>query len=145
MQIIYDAEYGNLDYDEVNNYEYASAHPLKYTRVSFRLLQLATSLPEYDIKLWSLLPNGSNRMVHVPLSGMRAMYYFFRRAHANNLNVPLTLIDNQNFITVSAFDYLYFRPIDKRNLWNAIFNLPKLEQEVFFFIWNFYVQSLLSD
>jgi hypothetical protein len=56
IELIYEAEFFDLDYDKVNDYKYASDHPLKYIRISYRLLQLATSLPDYPIKLWSLIP-----------------------------------------------------------------------------------------
>ncbi|KAI8090638.1 hypothetical protein BDF21DRAFT_483547 [Thamnidium elegans] len=69
IQLIYEAEFSELNYAQVNDYNNASNHPLKYIRISYRLLQVATSLPDYPIKLWSLIPEGSHSIVHVHLFG----------------------------------------------------------------------------
>ena len=131
IQQIYEAEFSEMNYDQVNDYENASSHPIKYTCISYSLLQLADSLPDLPIKLWSLIPNASNSIVHVPLSGVSTMYHFLRKAHANNLPVPENLIraEDNNFIRLTDFDYLYFLPQNKRDLWNAIFDLQRIQNE----------------
>lgn len=57
MRVIYEAEF---NYDQV--------------------LQVATSLPDYPIKLWSLILEGSHSIVHVSMSGVNIMYHFFKKS-----------------------------------------------------------------
>ncbi|KAI9487249.1 MAG: hypothetical protein EXX96DRAFT_646942 [Benjaminiella poitrasii] len=129
VRLIYEAEFAGLDYDHVNDYDNVSSHPLKYLCISYRLLQLATSLPDTPIKLWSLIPEKSHSIVHVPLSGVTTMYRLFKKAYDNNLPVPNNLIRDNTFIRWTDFDYLYFNQQNKRDLWNTLFDLERIENE----------------
>ncbi|KAI8359170.1 hypothetical protein BD560DRAFT_437574 [Blakeslea trispora] len=95
---IYDADSANTEYEHVDNYENASAHPFKYLRVSYRLLQVASSLPDFQIKLWSLIPQGNHSIVHVSLSGIPALHHLFKKIHANYLPIPDSCIRSGVFI-----------------------------------------------
>jgi hypothetical protein len=127
IRLIYVAEFTGLDYDQVNDYGNASTHPLKYIRISYRLLQVATSLPETPIKLWSLIPQGSHSTLHVPLSGVNTMYSLFKKAYDNNLQVPEILIQHNRFISNTVFFNLYFEQQNKRDFWNTVFDLERIE------------------
>ncbi|CAO0801449.1 unnamed protein product [Mucor circinelloides] len=127
VRLIYEAEFPGLNYDQVDDYSTASSHPLKYLRLSYRLLQLATSMPDTPIKLWSLIPQGSHSIVHVSLSGVTVLYRLFKRAHENHLPVPERLIRNNVFIRLTDFDNAYFRYEEKRDLWNDVFDLARIQ------------------
>lgn len=130
IQVIYEAEFFGWDYDnQVNDYQTALDHPLKYIRISYRLLQLATSLPDYPINLWSLIPVARHSIAHVPLSGYNTMYSFFKKARESQLPVPENLIRDDAFLRLTDFDMLYFDRQNKRDIWNTIFNTEKLEKE----------------
>lgn len=126
-RIIYEAEFPGLNYDQVVNYNTAYSHPLKYLRFSYRLLQLASSIPDTPIKLWSLIPQGSHSIVHVPLSGVNTLYHLFKRAHENHLPVPERLTHNNAFIRLTDFDNAYSRFEEKRDLWNDLFDLTRIQ------------------
>ncbi|KAG1111727.1 hypothetical protein G6F42_014938 [Rhizopus arrhizus] len=127
VRLIYEAEFPGLNYDQVDDYSTASSHPLKYLRLSYRLLQLATSMHDTPIKLWSLIPQGSHSIVHVLLSGVTVLYRLFKRAHENHLPVPERLIRNNVFIRLTDFDNAYFRYEEKRDLWNDVFDLARIQ------------------
>ncbi|CEG83366.1 hypothetical protein RMATCC62417_17296 [Rhizopus microsporus] len=74
IRLIYEAEFRRVAYDTINDYGYATNHPLKFIRLSYRLLQAASLLPDAPIKLWSLLPQATHSMVYVPLSGIPTLY-----------------------------------------------------------------------
>lgn len=117
-----------MDHNQVDDYAYASIRPLKYTRISYCLLQVATFLSAYLIKLRSI-PEGNHSIVHIPLSGVVTVYRLFRKAHDNGLPVPDNLIVNGVFIRMTDFDLLYFGQQNKRDLWNAVFNIEKFEKD----------------
>lgn len=79
------------------------------------------------IKLWSLIPQGSHSIVHVSLSGVKVLYRLFKRAHENHLPVPERLIRNNVFIRLTDFDDAYFRYEEKRDLWNDVFDLARIQ------------------
>ncbi|KAG1152163.1 hypothetical protein G6F37_001387 [Rhizopus arrhizus] len=128
IRLVYEAEFADVNYDQINDYENASAHPFKYFRLSYRLLQIANSLPNLSIKLWSLIPKSSHSIVHVPLSGVNLLYHLFRKAYDNHLSVPLQLIVHDGtFIRLTYFDYYYFNQDNKRQLWDTLSDLVRIE------------------
>lgn len=129
VQLIFEAEFAELSYDQVNEYNYASSHTLKYLRISYRLLQLATSLPDKSIKFWSLITENSHSILHVPSSGVTAMYHLLKRALPLDLRVPNNLTGGEPvFIRLTDLQDLYFG-YNKRNLRNTIFKVEKFESE----------------
>jgi hypothetical protein len=84
-------------------------------------------LPEAPIKLWSLIPQGSHTIVHVPLSGVNTMYFLFKKAYDNNLQVPEILIQHNRFISNTIFANLYLEQQNKKDLWNTVFDLERIE------------------
>lgn len=80
-RLIYDAEFSELNCDQVNDYNNAYDHPMKYICKSYRLLQVATSSPDYPIELWSPIPEEGHSIVNVPLSGVNTTYHLFKKAH----------------------------------------------------------------
>ncbi|KAG1176789.1 hypothetical protein G6F70_004126 [Rhizopus microsporus] len=112
------------------DYGYATNHPLKFIRLSYRLLQAASSLPDAPIKLWSLLPQATHSMVHVPLSGIPTLCTLFQRAHQNGHPIPRFIIPNGNFFRLADFDRFYFGHENKIHLWITVFNIGKLDTGV---------------
>ena len=84
-------------------------------------------MPDTPIKLWSLIPQGNHSIVHVPSSGIPFLYHLFKRAHENRLPVPERLIHNNAFIRLTDFDNAYFRYEEKRDLWNDVFDLARIQ------------------
>ncbi|ORE02701.1 hypothetical protein BCV72DRAFT_308876 [Rhizopus microsporus var. microsporus] len=103
-----ESEFRGVIYNTINDYGYATNHPLKFIRLSYRLLQAASSLPDAPIKLWSLLPQTTHSMVHVPLSGIPTLYTLFQRAHQNGHTVSRFMIPTGNFFRLTDFDPFYF-------------------------------------
>lgn len=79
VPLIYEAEFSELNYDAVNDYNDAYDRLLKYIRISYRRRQVVTSLFDYPIKRWSLIHKGNHSIVHVPLSGVPTTYYFLKK------------------------------------------------------------------
>ena len=127
---IYEAEFWGVAYDIISDYGYATNHPLKFIRLSYRLLQAASSLPDAPIKLWSLLPQATHSMVHVPLSGIPTLCTLFQRAHQNGHPIPRFIIPNGNFFRLADFDRFYFGHENKIHLWITVFNIGKLDTGV---------------
>jgi hypothetical protein len=117
---VYSAEFPDEDYERnVNDYTYAGRHSLKYLRVSYRLLKIATAYESLPIKLWSLLPDASHFVVHAPFSGERAFYYIFQRARRERLPIPDTIRDDGNdngLITLTAFQNRYRDVTERRRI-----------------------------
>lgn len=127
---IYNAEFRGKDYEsDVNNYEKAAETPLKYLRVSYRLLKIATSREDLPIKLWSLLPDPGHSVIHAPFSGKDTMYAIFLRAFQEQLPIPAFLIGYNNaIITITEFGDLYSGINDKRRIWETLFDIPKIQK-----------------
>ncbi|CEI92028.1 hypothetical protein RMCBS344292_06302 [Rhizopus microsporus] len=130
IRLIYEAEFRGIAYNSINDYGYATNHPLKFIRLSHRLLQAASSLPNAPIKLWSLLSQATHSMVHMPLSGIPTLYTLFQRAHQNGHPVPRFMIPNDNFFRPIDFDRFYFGHENKAHLWNTVFNIGKVDTGV---------------
>ncbi|RCH81751.1 hypothetical protein CU097_002052 [Rhizopus azygosporus] len=130
IRLIYEAEFRGVAYDTINNYGYGTNHPLKFIRLSYRLLQTASSLPDALIKLWGLLPQATHSMIHVPLSGIPTLYTLFQRAHQNGRPAPKFMIPNGNFFRLTDFDRFYFGHENKMYLWNTVFNIGKLDTRI---------------
>lgn len=124
---IYEADFANTDYEHFDNYENAYTHPCKYLHVSYRVLQVSSSLPDLQINLWSLIPQGSHSIVHVPISGTPALNHLFKKVHANNLLVLDSCIHSGVFISQIDYQVLCSRQAPKRDLWNAVFDLRRIE------------------
>ncbi|KAI8375628.1 hypothetical protein EDC96DRAFT_571725 [Choanephora cucurbitarum] len=92
-----------------------------------KITHIASSFLGLPVKLWSPIPQASHFIVHVPLSGMITFYHLFKKAHTINLPVPDLFIRNGVFISQIDFQLLYSRQADKRNLWNVIFDLRRIE------------------
>jgi hypothetical protein len=60
---------------------------------------------------------------------MVTIYRIFRKAHEDQLPVPENLIRDGVFLRLTDFDLLYFGQQNKRDLWNTIFDIEKLESE----------------
>ncbi|KAI8378652.1 hypothetical protein EDC96DRAFT_169505 [Choanephora cucurbitarum] len=85
----------------------------KYLHVGYHLLQAASLLPELPIKLCSLIPQGIHLIVHATLSGMIALYRFFKKAHARNLVVPFSFIHNSVFVPQKLKRTRYYKRLIK--------------------------------
>ncbi|RCH80600.1 hypothetical protein CU097_001016, partial [Rhizopus azygosporus] len=115
IRLIYEAEFRGVAYDAINNYGYSTSHPLKFIRLSYRLLQAASSLPDAPIKLWSLLPQATLQW-HI--------------AHQNGHPVSRFMVSNGNFYRLTDFDRFCFGHENKMHLWNTVFNIGKLDTGV---------------
>jgi len=73
------------------------------------------------------MPQGSHSIVHVPLNGIPVLYHLFKRAHENRLPVSERLIHDSAFIRLTDFDNTYFRYEEKRDLWNEVFDLARIQ------------------
>ncbi|GAA5796154.1 hypothetical protein HPULCUR_001523 [Helicostylum pulchrum] len=130
IKLIFDADFRATEPEDLLDYESAKAHPLKYLRVSYRLLQEASRNVDWPVKRWCLLPSPSNhRIVHFPLNSYVTMYGLSEKANNRNIRIPDDLLGrNGNFIGVTAFLDIYSEIANRQRIWETLLNINKLQK-----------------
>ncbi|KAG2234209.1 hypothetical protein INT48_006009 [Thamnidium elegans] len=108
-KLMYDADFLATEPEYLFDYESAKTHPLKFLRVSYRLLQEALSLGDWQVKVWCLLPSSSTHcIVYFPLNSYTTMHGLFHRAYIRNIRIPnFSLGVDGNLIGITAFSDMY--------------------------------------
>ncbi|GAA5804344.1 hypothetical protein HPULCUR_009832 [Helicostylum pulchrum] len=130
IKLIFDADFRATELEDLLDCESAKAHPLKYLRVSYFLLQEAARNVDWPVKRWCLLPSpSSHRIVHFPLNSYVTMYGLFEKANNRNIRIPDDLLGrNGNFIGVTAFLDIYSGIANRQRIWETLFNINKLQK-----------------
>ncbi|GAA5799662.1 hypothetical protein HPULCUR_005078 [Helicostylum pulchrum] len=125
IKLIFDADFRATEPEDLLDYESAKAHPLKYLRVSYRLLQEASRNVDWPAKRWCLLPSpSSHRIVHFSLNSHVTMYGLFEKANNRNIRIPDDLLGrNGNFIGVTAFLDIYSGIANRQRIWETLAKL----------------------
>lgn len=135
---MYNDQFSGVAYEVVNTYDNAKSYTINYLKLSYCLLQEASSHEEWRVKLWSLLPAPTHSVVYAPFSGYRSLYHLLERASHQGLPVPPFMRGYRNqLITITEFyDQHYLTPSARQIVWNTLFEkksreiIPLTTQEV---------------
>ncbi|KAF1803673.1 hypothetical protein FB192DRAFT_1341289 [Mucor lusitanicus] len=127
-QQIYHHEIHNVPLDTVKLYQEAKKYPIKYIRLSFCLLQYATLHPDWNVKLWCLLPQATHGIVHAPLARYMAFYGLIKRAELMNIPLPpVYQYNNGGLLRTTQFRQMYLDRNRKEILWQTLFDIDYLQ------------------
>ncbi|GAA5816963.1 hypothetical protein MFLAVUS_010498 [Mucor flavus] len=134
VKIIYNSEFGTTPFEDLNNYEYARQNPLKFIRLSYRLLRESSAHDNWQTKRWSLLPCASHAIINFRITGPKSVYGLFVIAYHKNLaglgpyHIPPILQFGNRLIYFHQFLELYRVFEVKQQLWEDLFNFDKLQK-----------------
>lgn len=129
LQQMYNYEFLNVPEDTVKLYDNAKMHPVKYVRLSFCLLQYATLHPDWNVKLWCLLPQASHEIVHAPIARATSFYGLMRRAELLDLPIPAPCQHaNGGLLGYNPFRQMYMDRRRKEAFWLTLFDIDHLQR-----------------